>query len=187
MEKSFFHDLDIPTPAYAVVDSLAALQGHVRHRLSCHLKSRAWVMTVKVNPAQVGRRLSCRLGVTARRGLHRRRLCAVSSGSLHYRGRRVRIRRHRVLSVMSNLQPAQRRFSDSRCHDPLQPRRKCTYLRLMEELDYVGVMALELSMSMANCWPMSMRHAYTTPAIGRLKARKSASSKIICGPFWICP
>jgi len=43
--------------------------------------------------------------------------------------------------------------------------------RVLEELDYVGVLAMELLNATAACSQMKWRRAFTIPAIGRSKAR----------------
>ncbi|WP_426993853.1 ATP-grasp domain-containing protein [Methylomonas sp. CM2] len=78
------------------------------------------------------------------------------------------------------------RIAECRSDDPLQTLAEDYVTRLLEKLDYVGVVALELFAVGNELLANEFALGYTIQAIGPSKARKPVNSKIICGRFWIC-
>ena len=146
IEKSFFHDLAIPTPAYAAVDSLESLEqamvvigwpailksrtlgydgkGQSLLRTADDLKS-AWELLAGV-PAIVEAFVpfNREVSIIAARNV---------SGAVVFYPLSENVHRGGILRV-----------SESRDNDPMQQQAETYISRLMEELDYVGVLALEL-------------------------------------------
>jgi 5-(carboxyamino)imidazole ribonucleotide synthase len=145
-EKTFFHDLAIPTPAYAAVDSLESLeQAMPLIGWPAILKSRtlgydgkgqsllksaddlkpAWELLAGV-PAVVEAFVpfNREVSIIAARNV---------SGATVYYPLSENYHRGGILRV-----------SESRGNDPMQQQAEIYIARLMEALDYVGVLALEL-------------------------------------------
>ena len=146
IEKSFFQDLGIPTPAYAAVDSLESLQQAMTHiGWPAILKSRtqgydgkgqsvlkspddlkpAWEL-LQGAPAIVEGFVPFQREVS---------IIAVrnSSGAIVYYPLSENLHRGGILRV-----------SECRADDAMQGLAESYVSRLLEELDYVGVLALEL-------------------------------------------
>lgn len=145
-EKSFFHDLDIPTPAYAAVDSLESLkQAMSRIGWPAILKSRTQGydgkgQSVLRSPADLPAAWELLQGVPA-----------IVEGFVPFQ-REVSIIAVRntygtivYYPLSENLHSGGiLRVSESRDGDPMQALAESYVSRLMEALDYVGVLALEL-------------------------------------------
>ncbi len=146
IEKSFFHDIDIPTPNYAAVDSLESLeQAMTSLGYPAILKSRtqgydgkgqsllksaddlkpAWEMLQGV-PAVVEAFVpfSREVSIIAVRNV---------SGAIVFYPLSENLHRGGILRV-----------SECRADDPMQQQAESYVSRLLEALDYVGVLALEL-------------------------------------------
>lgn len=146
IEKSFFHDLDIPTPAYAAADSLEKLKlAMTTIGYPAILKSRtqgydgkgqsllksaddlkpAWELLQGV-PAVVEAFVpfNREVSIIAVRNV---------SGAIVFYPLSENLHRGGILRV-----------SECRAHDPMQKQAEIYISRLLEELDYVGVLALEL-------------------------------------------
>lgn len=146
VEKTFFHDLEIPTPAYATVDSFESLQqamstigwpailksrtqgydgkGQSLLRSADDLRA-AWDLLEGV-PAVVEAFVpfNREVSIIAVRNV---------SGSIVFYPLSENLHRGGILRV-----------SESRHGDVMQPQAEAYISRLMEALDYVGVLALEL-------------------------------------------
>ena len=146
VEKSFFHDIDIPTPAYAAVDSLASLEqamtvigwpailksrtlgydgkGQSLLRTADDLKS-AWELLAGV-PAVVEAFVPFdrEVSIIAARN---------TSGAIVFYPLSENSHRGGILRVSTSCD-----------HDPMQQQAETYIARLMAALDYVGVLALEL-------------------------------------------
>ncbi|MCK9635801.1 MAG: 5-(carboxyamino)imidazole ribonucleotide synthase [Methylobacter tundripaludum] len=146
LEKTFFHDIDIPTPAYAAVDSLESLEqamttlcypailksrtqgydgkGQSLLKSADDLKS-AWELLQGV-PAVVEAFVpfNREVSIIAVRSVSGEIVFYPLSENLHRGG---------ILRV-----------SECRADDPMQQQAESYVSRLLEELDYVGVLALEL-------------------------------------------
>jgi 5-(carboxyamino)imidazole ribonucleotide synthase len=146
IEKSFFHDLAIPTPAYAAVDSLASLEqamtvigwpailksrtlgydgkGQSLLRTADDLKS-AWEQLAGV-PAVVEAFVpfNREVSIIAARN---------TSGAIVFYPLSENVHRGGILRVSTCCDD-----------DPMQQQAETYIARLMEELNYVGVLALEL-------------------------------------------
>lgn len=146
IEKSFFHDLDIFTPAYAAVDSFKSLEeampligwpailksrtlgydgkGQSLLKSADDLKS-AWAL-LDGAPAIVEAFVPFdrEVSIIAARSV---------SGAVVYYPLSENLHRGGIL-----------RISESRENDPMQQQAETYISRLLEELDYVGVLALEL-------------------------------------------
>ena len=146
VEKSFFHDIDIPTPTYAAVDSLESLEqamsvigwpailksrtmgydgkGQSLLKSPDDLKS-AWEQLAGV-PAVVEAFVpfNREVSIIAARN---------ASGAIVFYQLSENVHRGGILRV-----------SESRDNDPMQQQAETYIARLMEGLDYVGVLALEL-------------------------------------------
>jgi 5-(carboxyamino)imidazole ribonucleotide synthase len=146
VEKSFFHGIDIPTPAHAAVDSLASLeQAMTVIDWPAILKSRtlgydgkgqsllksvddlasAWAL-LDGAPAIVEAFVPFdrEVSIIAARNV---------SGAVVFYPLSENVHRGGILRV-----------SECRDHDPMQGQAEAYISRLMEALDYVGVLALEL-------------------------------------------
>ncbi|HSN22807.1 MAG TPA: 5-(carboxyamino)imidazole ribonucleotide synthase [Methylomicrobium sp.] len=146
IEKTFFHDLDIPTPAYAAVDSLESLEqamlmigwpailksrtlgydgkGQSLLKSADDLKS-AWELLAGA-PAIVEAFVpfNREVSIIAARNV---------SGAIVFYPLSENFHRGGILRV-----------SECCDNDPMQQQAESYISRLMEELDYVGVLALEL-------------------------------------------
>ena len=146
IEKSFFHDLDIPTPAYAAVDSFASLEqamsqigwpailksrtlgydgkGQSLLKSAYDLKS-AWAL-LDGAPAIVEAFVpfNREVSIIAARNV---------SGAIVFYPLSENLHRGGILRV-----------SECCDNDPMQQQAEAYISRLMKELDYVGVLALEL-------------------------------------------
>ncbi|MDO9104049.1 MAG: 5-(carboxyamino)imidazole ribonucleotide synthase [Methylovulum sp.] len=146
IEKTFFHDLGIPTPVYAPVDSLEKLQ-HIMPDIGypAILKSRTQGydgkgQSVLKSAADLGAAWDILEGVPAiveAFVTFEREVSIIAvrnvSGAVAYYPLSENYHRGGIL-----------RLSESKVHDPMQAQAEAYILRLMEALDYVGVLALEL-------------------------------------------
>jgi 5-(carboxyamino)imidazole ribonucleotide synthase len=146
IEKSFFHDIDIPTPVYAAVDSLEALQQAMTQiGWPAILKSRTQGydgkgQSVLKSPDDLKPAWALLQGVPA-----------IVEGFVPFQ-REVSIIAVRNTAGDIVYYPLSEnlhnggilRVSESRDGDPLQKQAESYICRLMEALDYVGVLALEL-------------------------------------------
>jgi 5-(carboxyamino)imidazole ribonucleotide synthase len=146
VEKSFFHDIDIPTPAYAAVDSLESLeQAMTVIGYPAILKSRTQGYDGK------GQSLLKSVDDLKPAWELLQGVAAVVEAFVPF-NREVSIIAVRSVSGAIVFYPLSEnlhrggilRVSECRADDPMQKQAEIYVSRLLEALDYVGVLALEL-------------------------------------------
>ncbi|MGZ5015144.1 MAG: 5-(carboxyamino)imidazole ribonucleotide synthase [Methylobacter sp.] len=146
LEKSFFHDIGIPTPAYAAVDSLESLeQAMVTLGYPAILKSRTLgydgkgqsLLKSADDLKQAWEQLQGAPAVVEAFVPFKREVSIIAvrsvSGEVVFYPLSENLHRGGILRV-----------SECRVDDPMQKQAESYVSRLLEALDYVGVLALEL-------------------------------------------